>query len=1314
MNPCAKTLTSCIIALSGSLMLSSMQEAKAERGDGSNGFRAFREQNPELSRLAARKTFSGERKDTSFKEMRTLMRAERSITSGRDAALLRVTTQNNYIDRTRNQSVQITSAGAVRLSQGVDLDLNSQNRNITLGSNIFPEGTESVVISTGGETRTVNAGSQVTAAEFVAVKQVLSGGVQKLNVGHDGKAIGGEVDLAALTSEGDLMRASELVVPSKVTAFGDFAKRSDFRLLGDLDNFGTIQTVSSNNSKSGLFQADSINNRSGASIVSAVDLTIEAKGNLTNDGVISSTQGLTLSAAGQINNSGEISAEKSLKFNSNGISNSGLIESKTADVNFDGLDTALTINNHGGTVAANGAINLRASSYSGTGDSSIYGGSLNAKDLNLNSGLGFANVHVDDLTAMVNETGLAAHVSADTDVLNIGNVCLTGDPTFYNTGGSININSDLTVAEDLVIVASGDITSAAGITITAGTATEGQPITLIAGADFTVSGGANSPTLPAAPANAGAVSLSGEGSTAGGKIAMGAATTITTRNTDSAQAGSAGNVYMYAFVGETAGSGVIDLGGSTILTGGRSGGDSGDIELYAGAQSGNAIVIGEIDTTGGAVQTGLLFALVSQPESSVKGVRVEYDQFGVRTSTARLVEAEPDIFNNGNILVQGPVNLNINANLLTAGAIEIQDSFNAGNGVLIEGSDIICGPSGSVTFSGTGFLFADNNIGSDANPLVIQGDEIRFSTGAGNAFVRVTNTGNVEINNVRGVAGETYRLDAANATLKGALRGGGDTNLIVDAFSIDESDLLIEDVGGVDLTIGDDLENFAFGGLNSLVIRSAGKIGTAANPLVVAGPIGNVVLDATTDIFLSQTNTQNSGSLDLTAGGDVEVVAAGSMLVEHAKAGNRVFMTVEGSGTLTVGGDIEAVNSINLETSGTNKKSKINFLANSSLTTTAKTAGLGDIYISVGPTKSENPNPQVNIDEVEIGPGVVTFLGSRVSSAKKAPVNTLTAQGANVTINNGFKKKNITFGGGVTMLADPPVDAGALTHIVHGPTKGADNKLLDVLQTTPLTSDPAQSLLSASTHPAFELNLELCANAYSNAIKRPMFKPYDSYIEVSQPTSYEHDALLCSDQLLSSGSIESSAGHKQPVAFKEQFDLENGSMVFYPSKDMTVSAGAATIHIAGGSVALVSVGEMKVSVYDLHDSQRDGIVVQIDGVERSLSPGQHLTATIDRIQSFSEVNPIEAIGHRTLSRQTLPTGKCLFSSEFAIPHALSAVNPIKTLLSTNGSEARKVALKLIKTAAVLIHLRDSAQPFEYHVTPKTVALNFAQDRSQSD
>src|SRR5215471_17198668 len=119
-----------------------------------------------------------------------------------------------------------------------DLDLSSRTRNVRVEQSDIPAGT---AIKVGRQERTVNPGDMLTAAEHLALEQVLATGQQTLVVGRRGAAVGGTFSL-----NGETMRAiNEIVIPNRVTAIHDFASAPTLDFTGNLVNSGRLLAVSS-------------------------------------------------------------------------------------------------------------------------------------------------------------------------------------------------------------------------------------------------------------------------------------------------------------------------------------------------------------------------------------------------------------------------------------------------------------------------------------------------------------------------------------------------------------------------------------------------------------------------------------------------------------------------------------------------------------------------------------------------------------------------------------------------------------------------------------------------------------------------------------------------------------------------------------------------------------------------------------------------------------------------------------------------------------------------------------------------------------
>ncbi len=872
--------------IAGSLMVASTQQSHAAN---ENSFRAFRDNNPNLDRATQRQMFREQRGIERTQNLGIQTPALNVPTnalpsvdsSSRAVRQLERRLENNG---TRNQTFQALDGQLVRVNKGIDLDLTSTTRNITLGSNLFNNATE-LTIKVGGNEKTVSAGDQVSAAEYVAVKQLLSGGGQKVQLDAQGRATGGDVDLSVLTNGNDTMRASDLVVPVNVTAIGDFGRGSDFRLLGDLNNSGTVHALTTGVRKNsgGALRADDIINNSGALIQSDVsNLLVDASGNFVNAGTISANGNITLQAGGSLTNSGSVSASGDVGINSNNVTNTGTIASTTGDVNFNGADTAaLLINNAGGTVSAErGAINFRSEAYTGAFDNNINGGDFVSKTFNTHSGLGTSYVNVNQLTGTVNQTGAAAHVQAATENLEIGTVCLTGDPTYRNTMGSITVAGDITVAEALTIIAEGDILVNDGVHLDAGTTNSGFDVTLIAGADITgVSGGANIPTIP--PGISGSVTINGNASTTGGSVLFGANTVINTRGTSQGTPANGGNVNIFAFEGASAGSGSVDMGGTTVRTAGRVSGTNGNVTIVAGASTGNSIVIGQLITDQGGAGTGSNISISSaQPISS--GGQITWNANGQRTTAAELI-ASADTRNGNVIFAGGQVVANDTITVQTGGNITLTNTTdiatNTGSGfVYLASGGTLTGDANSQVAGENIYLFANGNIGASGTPFVVQANNLNVESTTGSAYIHNELGGVILTNGNQQVAGDFVLSSIGNIAVR--------SNIIAT---------------NVSLSAGNNLTFNAQGHINAsgTVDLSAVNSITANANSTVSGT--ELTINFSTGTLDLKTNVDG---LTVTAGDFVSVHNAKSLTIHDVTLLNNFSADTTAAGDLTLDGDI--------------------------------------------------------------------------------------------------------------------------------------------------------------------------------------------------------------------------------------------------------------------------------------------------------------------------------------------------------------------------------------------------------------------------
>ncbi len=794
--------------------------------------------------------------------------------SGNDAARA----QQRLEKRTDRLSAQVTqnnNGSLVKLDNGANLDMTSSERNITLGDKLFGHAT-SATITVGGETKTVSAGDKVTAAEYIAVKQSL-GGDQSIVVDSSGKATGGQVDLNTIAATKNTMKADSLTVAQGVTAVGDLDRNSSFKLDGDLTNFGSVYAVNSGNSHKGAdITADNITNASGALISSnagsqfgnkadSIDLSLTSN-NFSNLGTVESSGNLTITAS-NVTNGGTVSAAKDLTLDS---------------------AAALNVDNNGGTMSAGQAINVRPSNYNAAFNTALVGGDYLSKEFNLNTGRGTIDVDVNQLTGQVNGAGNSAHVTANTENLLLGDICLKGDPTFFNLG-SITLGGTISANEAIAIIAETNIVAAAAsnIVIDAGNGTGGGAnVFLIAGFDVTTASALNSPTIPTGapgPITAGqTVTIDNTGSVGGNIDLLNANSVLISSAADIFTNENGGNVTMLArAVG--AGTGSILLPTNSVVESyGFGTGTNGNINISAGSNAaGTTIQLGTITANGGNSSVGGNIIVATRQPSAGAGVTFnDLGQITAGTLTFGGTNVSPGIIiGAGNEFIASGADLTIAAG---TGGITI----NSANGGLFTNTGTVnlttTGTLNANFFAINAFTGASNfNFSGNAGVTLLSPFSI---TTAGGDWTVTSSNGNVvmDIGQVLGTGGGDVSISAAgDVTITASSLGAGQIltfgqgdsgNVLIEADSNNNGagDLLASTIaivtspfnfsnlaGNISLDSGDNAGEVlqigslvSYGGVNSGSV-GIGTISGDAGAVTVFGTIdaygGIVTIDADTN-----------------------------------------------------------------------------------------------------------------------------------------------------------------------------------------------------------------------------------------------------------------------------------------------------------------------------------------------------------------------------------------------------------------------------------------------------------------------------------
>jgi len=537
----------------------------------------------------------------------------------------------------------------------IDLDLASTEANVNFSRRLA----QTVSIRVGEQMQTVAPGQMLTPAQAVAAYQVMRNNTQSIVLGADGNAIGGTVDISPKLQK----HFTSMNIPQNVTVVSD-ASRGVVNIRGDFNNNGTFLAVSTRaDVDTARLNASNILNNQGALLSSVVptggiagftnlnsslNLSLRADNDIINAGSIVSSGALETFAgrsivnalpAGSAGNAPVMQAMSNASFTAGQVVNSGLIASQVGNINI-ASQTATTpgavmnelgINNIGGVMSAvEGSINV-GSTTSSTNIGMI-GGDWLSKELNVLAGAGEISANLGEVTGRMNSTASISHVTAATDTLVLGDNCITGDPTFANTG-NILIDGLVTVNEALAIIAGGDITATADGQLEN---TTSAPTYLIAGATITSGGGAGGETITNVTVPSATPVTMQFDSANGGNIDFTASTAIQAIKT------AGGDVFIFANANGT-GTGNVWFNDSTesVATSNGISNPSGQVTIFAGGTGGTspaangsiiseAILTGDINTSGNGA--GNITIRTAQP-TITSGPNVTFQTDGTTTGT---------------------------------------------------------------------------------------------------------------------------------------------------------------------------------------------------------------------------------------------------------------------------------------------------------------------------------------------------------------------------------------------------------------------------------------------------------------------------------------------------------------------------------------------------------------------------------------------------------------------------------------------------------------------------------------------------------
>lgn len=785
----------------------------------------------------------------------------------------------------------------VMAQSAVDVDLASSHRDNTAH--------QTGQVNVGGNMRHIKPGDMVTDAELAAVRQAAVG-TQTLILDAHGSAIGGQINLTH-----DIQaNIHNLIIPTGVTAVQDFGVRDVLQVGGKFNNTGSVLGISTNAAVTqAVINANSVLNGAGglmattgtlsgfSGLVQNLNLTFNVVNDFINQGAVASAGALNITAGGAIKNmmapgsavAPTMTAALGMNLAASSIVNQGTMQALAGNINFVcPTDANFFLNNIGGRIEAlNGLINVRDTSFGFKKDLQILGGDLFAQSVNLFSGDGVVDLNLEELSGRLNIRGGIAHVCVSSDNLTLGDIILTGDPTFYNTQGNVTIDGTLYFpGQPLALVAGGDIIAGAnafgGFVATDAVAGNSGNLTMIAGAAFTSTGPAF--VLTNGPGDSTSTIRITGASTIGGKIDFNGLSSVSASNF--AGTGNAGDVTIVAFGGTNPDSGTVSFpnGIGALATGTFA---AGDITIMAGGTStGTSILSNNIANTTGAGGTAGNVYIATRQAQVGSGVTILDGAITGGSFT-------PGALKTGSIIIGS-----VAGGIASSGGSVTIDS---GHELLISNisNNAVTGAAGSIFVSTSassllrvGTTTGTNYVGSaSATAVSGNGANLTFiNSGSGGIAVSAALNANA---NVAGSGGNIV-IDATASGGTGSLSfSGAGLNINANGANGGGGTITLSSTNAIASTASFVLLNaFATGNGNGGTLSvtttspAADILGQIAAANNLAGNVrgagfgngGTVVLDAGRDIKLSNgfflNNPQGSGSggnWDLNAGNNISI-----------------------------------------------------------------------------------------------------------------------------------------------------------------------------------------------------------------------------------------------------------------------------------------------------------------------------------------------------------------------------------------------------------------------------------------------------------
>ncbi len=516
---------------------------------------------------------------------------------------------------------------------------------------------------------------------------------------------------------------------------------------------------------------------------------------------------------------------------------------------------------------------------------------------------------------------------------------------------------------------------------------------------------------------------------------------------------------------------------------------------------------------------------------------------------------------------------------------------------------------------------------------------------------------------------------------------------------------------------------------NIALVTGGGAIGAGSQLLINSGLVAASTSSANgfVNIYDEAANSgifggQSGASFTFNTNGNLTVFGSIGTGAGTTVANSNINLTANGILKVgnTTGIDLTTNNGAIVLQNNNTLAGAINFAANDLILSKSTSTSSGYVTFNIGSfsqTNTTNPNP-ANITVQTAGSGNVYFGNNGIQA--KASGNILFADGQNIAFNTGsLPSTAIILGGNDKITADPPI----VISLVNPGNFSNTNNITNSSNTNLTSSINNSNVINLDQFTNYQSLSNLTGNNLNRTDLNNMVNKHslnslanDNLDLANDNDSLDNTAFILpisytaySNDYRSSSKVSSPINNLKLV--KE--NLDQHSLIIYPGSSLIYSSHELTIYPQGklqttitlkkGSLVLILTDKNNLAIYNLHDQNKDSVIVNATNHKFKLNPGQQVTlSTFKNINDFTVVNLARKIGYRNIKAINYKNAS-IFVTDFSIPSTIMAIKPLKAMFKNNDKLMRNLSQQLLKTSSVIMQSTSNKGAYTLMQSPKLTA-----------